>query len=162
MGYNNKWTTGIQRKGVLPAVRLHFDPALCMGCHFCELACSAVKHGVFSPSRARISVTSEYRIDGNLETEARYCDGCHKCVDACPSEALHLEDGYLVVDKDLCTQCDICVEECPHGIIKDLGDYGIAVCDSCHGDPRCVKWCAVGALTYGEKAVLEKGGSMVG
>jgi carbon-monoxide dehydrogenase iron sulfur subunit len=150
-------------EGRFPVVRLRFDPGLCIGCHLCELACSALKHGAFSPHRARMRIISEYDGKGGLKTEVEYCDNCQKCVEACPSEALHLQDGYLAIDSDLWTQCGLCVEECPRGVIKDLENYGIAICDMCFGDPQCAKWCPVGAIAYTqEDASWAEGGGRVG
>ncbi len=45
--------------------------------------------------------------------DADKCTGCETCVDACPSEAIHMEDGIAVVDADLCVDCEACVDECP-------------------------------------------------
>ncbi len=41
------------------------------------------------------------------------CTGCGTCVDACPSEALSLEDEKVKVDEDACVDCGACVDECP-------------------------------------------------
>jgi ferredoxin len=41
------------------------------------------------------------------------CTGCESCVDACPSEAIKMEDGKAVVDVDACVDCAACVDECP-------------------------------------------------
>lgn len=45
--------------------------------------------------------------------DADVCTGCETCVDACPSEAIRMEDGIAVVDADLCVDCEACVDECP-------------------------------------------------
>jgi len=45
--------------------------------------------------------------------DADMCTGCETCVDTCPSEAIHMEDGIAVVDADLCVDCEACVDECP-------------------------------------------------
>ncbi len=42
------------------------------------------------------------------------CVGCGTCVDACPEEALKLEDEVAVVDADACVDCGTCVDECPN------------------------------------------------
>lgn len=46
------------------------------------------------------------------------CVGCGACVDACPNEAIKLEDGVAVVDADECIECGICVDECPSEAIS--------------------------------------------
>ena len=39
------------------------------------------------------------------------CISCGVCVDACPNDALKLEDT-CVVDADACVDCGICIDEC--------------------------------------------------
>ena len=42
------------------------------------------------------------------------CVGCGICVDACPSEAISLDDGVAVVNADECVDCGSCIDECPN------------------------------------------------
>lgn len=43
------------------------------------------------------------------------CVGCGTCVDACPSEALVVNDDEVAeVNEDECTECGTCVDECPN------------------------------------------------
>ena len=48
---------------------------------------------------------------------AEECVGCGICVDACPADALKLEDGVAVVDEGECLDCGICAGECPNDAI---------------------------------------------
>lgn len=41
------------------------------------------------------------------------CTGCGACIDACPSEAIEMQDGKAVVVADKCVDCGVCVDECP-------------------------------------------------
>jgi len=41
------------------------------------------------------------------------CTGCEACVDACPVEAISMEDDLAVVDADACTDCESCMDVCP-------------------------------------------------
>lgn len=41
------------------------------------------------------------------------CTGCGSCVEACPVEAIHLENDKAVIDEEACTECGACVAECP-------------------------------------------------
>ena len=41
------------------------------------------------------------------------CTGCAQCVEACPVEAITLEDEKAVIDQDNCLDCAACVAECP-------------------------------------------------
>jgi len=40
------------------------------------------------------------------------CTGCGACVEACPVDAISLDDKAKV-DADTCIDCGTCVEECP-------------------------------------------------
>lgn len=46
------------------------------------------------------------------------CTGCGLCVDACPVEAIALENDKAKVDADKCVDCGRCVEECPNEAIS--------------------------------------------
>ena len=46
------------------------------------------------------------------------CTGCGLCVDACPVEAICLENDKAKVDADKCMDCGRCVEECPNQAIR--------------------------------------------
>jgi ferredoxin len=41
------------------------------------------------------------------------CTGCEACVEACPSEAIRMQDQKAVVDAEACVDCAVCVDECP-------------------------------------------------
>jgi ferredoxin len=46
------------------------------------------------------------------------CDGCGTCVEACPAEAIKLENEKAVVDEEECVDCETCVDECPNSAIS--------------------------------------------
>ena len=46
---------------------------------------------------------------------AETCVGCGLCVDACPFDALTLEDGQVRIDEAACMGCGVCVSRCAHG-----------------------------------------------
>ncbi|MCG3137349.1 MAG: putative ferredoxin/ferredoxin--NADP reductase [Phycisphaerae bacterium] len=49
------------------------------------------------------------------------CEKCAKCVEVCPTEAIHPTNSEadfesvkrLYIDPDSCADCGVCVEECP-------------------------------------------------
>ena len=53
-----------------------------------------------------------------VKVDADLCTGCGICVDACPLEAISLNNDQVVIDEDTCTECGSCVDECPNEAIS--------------------------------------------
>ena len=51
------------------------------------------------------------------KVDKEQCTGCGICVDACPQEAISLNDVVKIV-LEKCTDCGTCVEECPNDAIS--------------------------------------------
>jgi len=130
---------------------LFADPDKCTGCNRCAYACSAVKEGVFRPSRSRVHINN-YSLQGYSVPSICFQCSNAPCQKACSFEAISRNaDDVVVVDVDKCTGCGDCVAACPYGVIE-LGDNLIAYkCDTCDGDPACVKECQPGALVFLEQ-----------
>lgn len=78
-------------------------------------------------SKKDISQLSELAISGNFpykernllpvtlypETNNAICNLCGTCVDACPTDAITIEET-VITNGDLCTWCCACVKYCPH------------------------------------------------
>jgi formate hydrogenlyase subunit 6/NADH:ubiquinone oxidoreductase subunit I len=89
----------------------------CCGC-CCEAMLAAKRFAVLNP----ISTT------GFLpEVSTDSCNGCGKCVETCPVEAMTLVSAgdphkpkrkKARLDEDLCLGCGVCVRTCPHGGIS--------------------------------------------
>ncbi len=47
-----------------------------------------------------------------------HCTGCEMCVDACPFDAIHLENGKAVVNDVLCEGCGTCSATCVRAAIE--------------------------------------------
>jgi ferredoxin len=45
------------------------------------------------------------------------CTGCGKCVDACPVEAIKMQDGKAVIGEE-CAECGACLDVCPNGALS--------------------------------------------
>jgi len=125
-------------------------PNRCTGCNRCVYACSAVKEGMFMPSKARIHVNN---FSHQGYSVPNVCFQCPKaaCIEACPTGAIFKsERGVVVLDAKKCDGCGQCVDACPYGMIEQYAS-GIAYkCDLCNGDPICAAECHYGALVFKE------------
>jgi len=45
--------------------------------------------------------------------DSEKCTGCGECVEACPCDAIAMQDEKAVVNSDECTDCGACVDACP-------------------------------------------------
>jgi len=107
---------------------IFINPNECMGCHSCELACSAshsdydiqtvVLEGVkLQPSRNTVIKV------GNLTTVTQ-CTSCEDapCIESCPLDDVidrYQEFGGLVkIDEEKCIGCKACAKACPYDSIN--------------------------------------------
>jgi len=72
---------------------------------------------------------------GAPQIDAQKCTGCGKCVPACPTIALAVEDHPAKDQRSLflsygdCTFCGLCAPACPYGAISFQGKYELATKD---------------------------------
>jgi len=123
---------------------IYADPLRCTGCEVCALVCSFRYFKVLNPKKARIRVVrKEPAIDlviacrncddapcinscprgaikktskGIIVIDEKKCDGCGKCVEACPLDALYIPPGEKTPIK--CIVCGACIEMCPVNCLK--------------------------------------------
>lgn len=50
------------------------------------------------------------------------CISCHHCIDVCQNNAISLKDKNIYIQHDLCNGCLKCEQECPGQAIKHEGD----------------------------------------
>ena len=60
----------------------------------------------------------ESRTEGRRLLVENWCEGCGKCVLACPFGALAVESGKVRVDNGKCMLCGYCARACPHFCLK--------------------------------------------
>jgi len=113
-------------------VKLTYQPAKCIGCRLCKLACSGIKEGVFNPGLARLRVTSVYR-PGDLVNTAELRDRCGQCVEACPTGAITDGPHGLALDVDRCDKCGACIKVCPTGVLR--AGYDAVIVEGRAGSP---------------------------
>jgi len=50
------------------------------------------------------------------------CTKCGLCVNACPEEAISIDDKGIYIDRKKCTNCGDCISVCTPGVLKILGE----------------------------------------
>jgi len=80
----------------------------CIFCKKCEHACPEDAIYVINPVR------------GSLQLDTSLCpEGCQICADACPSEAISIdEDKKLVITEEFCIFCGACQQVCPEKAVE--------------------------------------------
>ncbi|BDV41946.1 (Fe-S)-binding protein [Geotalea uraniireducens] len=133
---------------------IRVEPAKCIGCKSCELACSFKHRNEFAPSKSRI-VNEVFLEEAKFITVT--CMQCDDpwCLKACPKGAIAKDaaSGVVTVDELKCVGCRTCVSACPFGMIKYLPETHKAdKCNLCSGDvPECVIFCPTHCLTFSEE-----------
>lgn len=153
----------------------YIDMNACTGCKTCMIACID-KNDL--PSKVQYRRVSEY-VGGdwtdnnnstvqqnifvyNLSISCNHCDD-PACANACPTTAMHKEDGIVMVDQQKCIGCRYCEWSCPYGSPQFNVDKGkMSKCDFCADylaegqPPACVAACPTRALHYGDIVELRK------
>lgn len=106
------------------------DPALCIGCLTCEVACTEVHKQAGLSSISRIRIYNEPATQVNAEILSHYpgrgsfiqqpCLQCpdSPCLPVCPVNALHVDPktGARVINEKTCIACGRCAEACPFDV----------------------------------------------
>ena len=132
-------------------IKLEIEAGLCRDCEACVLACSLLHEGASNPELSRVKVFKDmesYRFTIHI---CQQCEDDPECIQACPNEAIWLNDeGIVVIDQEECIQCGACAEACPYSAIffnQDAGlYYKCDLCASLERLPACAEICPVDAL----------------
>lgn len=110
---------------------LYIDPFSCTGCSICELVCSFIKEGVNNPSLARIRTVRKESGEDKI-ISCKHCKK-PKCMEACPNDAIEITDeGQVEIIEELCDGCRKCLEACPFGAMVYIPARNVvAKCDLC-------------------------------
>jgi carbon-monoxide dehydrogenase iron sulfur subunit len=135
---------------------------LCIGCGYCEMACSMFHYGVINRELSRIRIY-RYLLPAPKSVQ-NVCCQCseqeRECEKACPVDPPVIrydrEKKHMVVDEERCLgfKCGQCLKACPARVPRFYPpDRNQAmVCDLCEKDgvrrPQCVEVCPSYALEF--------------
>ncbi len=144
------------------------DPATCVGCGRCELACTEFNDGKAAPTLSRIKVDRNINFGPDallawregqgawgsglvVQDVCKQCPHPVPCADICPEGAIVVapSTGARMVNVDKCTGCKICLKACPWEMISfDPDSRKATKCHLCNGKPKCVEACPAESLSY--------------
>jgi electron transport complex protein RnfB len=90
------------------------DRAKCTGCGKCIPECPKSVLSLV-PRSAQVSVACFSKERGKKVSQVckQGCIACKRCEEACPLDAIHVEDNLANIDYQKCDNCGQCVEACP-------------------------------------------------
>ena len=96
------------------------------------------------------------RIQPELQVITEHCSGCGRCLDACRTGALSLENGLVQVDRTRCDGCGVCVGRCWPGALSVWGTLRTAqdVFTECLRDQVFYRQSGGGVTLSGGEATL--------
>lgn len=157
------------------------DPKKCQGCMTCMLVCALVHEGKENLTLSGIQVIQNpfEKFPNDLTVEpCRQC-AAPRCMEACPTGALHADSqngNVRRISAEECTGCLACIEACPFPISRILWDSEeehARKCDLCVDTPywdekggpggrqACVELCPVNAIKFTQEIPNQKTGYKV-
>lgn len=136
---------------VLQMERLKVDLKICNGCQLCESVCSSLHHpeGLVLRSFSAIKINFDIFNRKDKSHVCYQCKVAH-CMDHCDTQALYRDEGIIKFNPELCNGCNKCIEACPFDLIWILPDQDkILKCDLCvnYETPQCLEKCPVQAIS---------------
>ncbi len=133
------------------------DPARCIPCGLCEVACVSARFNLVDLVPEDPIVLEQRRLRVRAWAgvpKLEVCVHCAErpCVAVCPHHALVVfPNGRVDLVADRCTGCGQCIAACDYGAIRRVSRLDIAQkCDGCAplGHlPACIPACPSGALS---------------
>jgi len=132
-------------------VKILSNSKACQGCRACEAVCSLNHFGLVNPNATGIKIIELEELGKFKQIECQQCVDM-QCASACAQNAITRNSftGAVEINEN-CNGCEKCVEACPIGAIqitKINEEMKVVKCDLCGGVPQCVLICPRQALSW--------------
>ena len=125
----------------------------CSGCGVCKLACSIINFKQVTPAKALLRIEGRFPSPGDYQIH--FCDQCGLCAEACPVDAIVVEDDIYRINEEDCTACHACIEACPQSVMIIKGEDDMpAKCILCGA---CAQVCPRDAIMISEEENIAEG-----
>ncbi len=102
-----------------------------------ETRCCVYKERAINAERVKIAMGGDPNVKNVIQVIDIACDECptaghvvtencrgclaHRCIDACPKDAIYLDRNHVAhIDKAKCVECGACAKACPYSAIANL------------------------------------------
>jgi len=93
------------------------DPALCKACGMCVDTCPRSIISIEPLEKAAVYCSNHDKGGETRKICKAGCIGCMRCVKACTTGAVTINNFCATVDSDKCSRCGECIAVCPNHAI---------------------------------------------
>lgn len=123
--------------------KLMVQPEKCTGCKSCMLMCAFAHTNGFSYRDSRVLVVKNESRGQSTPLVCRHCEEApciEACPQGAITR--DTQSDRVILDEGECNGCEACLDACPYQAIHLDDERGVVlICDLCEGDPQCVKVC---------------------